>query len=293
MLTVVRILASGGRYLVTGAEARRAQTALGHARADLGVERPPPRPGRRAWRPDAGARPPGSRRRPRPGGAAFVDGDPADGDAGGHHVCLPDRQELRVGAGRRVLGRGREEGAEGDVVGAALGGLHGQVQAVVAGDADHARRGPRSAGPRQRHVVLAHMDAVAAERGRRGPGRSLRITATPRAWAMGMSASTAAAMIVVGRVLQPDLQRRDVAGVQGVGQGAAEGGQVVEPGRGDQVEAAERRRHRRGVRSPEQRLQAVGDRGGRQHRAHGQADEPAKALPQRRQAARPARAAAQ
>jgi hypothetical protein len=44
---------------------------------------------------------------------------------------------------------------------------------------------------------------------------------------------------VVRSVLQPDLQRRHIARVQGMGEGAAELRQVVEPGRRDQVEAAE------------------------------------------------------
>ena len=63
----------------------------------------------------------------------------------------------------RVLGRGREEGAERDIVGAGLARLHGEMAAVVAGDADlrvGAEQGPRLA---RIAVALAEMDAVGAD----------------------------------------------------------------------------------------------------------------------------------
>ena len=45
----------------------------------------------------------------------------------------------RLGAGGRLLGEGREEGAERHIVGAGLGRFHGQVARIMAGDTDHRR----------------------------------------------------------------------------------------------------------------------------------------------------------
>ena len=63
----------------------------------------------------------------------------------------------------RLLGRGREEGAERDIIGARLARLHREVAAVVAGDADLRRRAEQRARLARIAVLLPEMDAVGAE----------------------------------------------------------------------------------------------------------------------------------
>jgi hypothetical protein len=97
-----------------------------------------------------------------------------------------------------VLGGGREEGPEGHVVGAGLGGLHGQVAAVVAGDADHRARPHDLAGLLVGRVALADMDAVAAQ-----PGGEVRAVVEDHRHVVragdGARAWTAAAITSSGR----------------------------------------------------------------------------------------------
>jgi hypothetical protein len=62
-----------------------------------------------------------------------------------------------------VLGRGREEGAEGDIVGARLAGFHGEMTAVVAGDADLRLGAEQRPGLARIAVTLAEMDAVGVQ----------------------------------------------------------------------------------------------------------------------------------
>lgn len=95
----------------------------------------------------------------------IVLGDAADGDRGDFHQFGPPAQQAGFGAGLRCLGRGWEEGAEGDVVRPLFGRLHGEVPAVVAGDAEAqaieqaADVGEAAVGG---EVVLAEMGAVAS-----------------------------------------------------------------------------------------------------------------------------------
>ena len=51
-------------------------------------------------------------------GRAIRHRDAADGNARDCHQRRPPLQELRIGASRRLLGIGREESAERDVIGA-------------------------------------------------------------------------------------------------------------------------------------------------------------------------------
>lgn len=71
-------------------------------------------------RPDTAAD--GQKIGPRPHqAAAIVHGNAADGDAGDFHQLLPPGQKLGFGLCLGLLGRGVEEGTEGDVVGPGLG----------------------------------------------------------------------------------------------------------------------------------------------------------------------------
>ena len=62
-----------------------------------------------------------------------------------------------------LLGRGREEGAEGDIIGAGLACLHGEVAAVMNGDSDLRGGAEQKARLARIAIILAEMDAVGAE----------------------------------------------------------------------------------------------------------------------------------
>jgi len=89
--------------------------------------------------------------------------NPADGDAGDLEDAGPPAQDRRVRPIVRRLGRGRVEGAEGDIIGTGFARLHRQMPTVVAGPADLCRRSKQ--GPRFANVaiLLAEMDAIGAE----------------------------------------------------------------------------------------------------------------------------------
>src|SRR5438132_7845186 len=93
-------------------------------------------------------------------------GDAADRDAGHHCRLRPVAQQFGPGAifGAR-LGRAREKRAEGDVIGADLGGDQGAMTAVAAGHPDDAVGAEQAARLGIGHVFLADMDAVAIEFG--------------------------------------------------------------------------------------------------------------------------------
>ena len=69
-------------------------------------------------------------------GRAVGHGDAANGDARQFHDLAPPFEDLEIGPCLGLLGAGREEGAEGHVVGAGLGRLDGQVARIVTGHAD-------------------------------------------------------------------------------------------------------------------------------------------------------------
>src|SRR3546814_19885584 len=81
----------------------------------------------------------------------------------------PPAKDRGIGAVDDLLGRRRKEGPERDIIGPRFAGLHGEVAAIVAGDADLGR----GAEPRPRlariAVALAEVDAVGAEPLREAP----------------------------------------------------------------------------------------------------------------------------
>ena len=112
-----------------------------------------------------------------------------------------------------LFGRRREERTESDVVRARLGGFHGQMARSVTGNADDAIRPQHSARLGGGSVLLADMHAVAAEHARQvrtvveneGDIRALR---------HGHQDFHGARHLSVRHVLQPQLQRGDVARTQ-------------------------------------------------------------------------------
>src|SRR3954447_12138528 len=87
-------------------------------------------------------------------------GDAADRDAGDLEEARPPGEDRRVGPVMRLLRRGREEGAEGDIIRAGLPRLHGEMASIVAGDSD--LRGRPEQRPRLARIAvsLAEMDPV-------------------------------------------------------------------------------------------------------------------------------------
>ena len=79
-----------------------------------------------------------------------------------NRVAHQDRIE-QSGRWRGFLGRAREEGAEGDIIGTRLARLHGEMAAVMGGDADLRRGAEQGAGLARVAVVLAEMDSVGAD----------------------------------------------------------------------------------------------------------------------------------
>ena len=89
-----------------------------------------------------------------------------------------------------MLRRAREEAAEGDVVGAGLGRLDGEMAARVAGDADDPVGAEDAARLVVGRILLADMDAVAPVASARS-GRSFMMKATSCCCAIGRSTSAA------------------------------------------------------------------------------------------------------
>ena len=134
------------------------------------------------------------------------------------HDLAPPAQDLGIGAALpRVLGRAREEAAEGDVVGAGLGGLDREMAAVIAGDADDAVGAEEPARLGIGRVLLADMDAVAAGGEREvGPvvhdeGDVARLRDRPQ------HVGGAADRVVVD-ILEAKLHAGDVAGIERLGE---------------------------------------------------------------------------
>ena len=99
--------------------------------------------------------------------AAILRRDAADGDRWHRHHLAPPAHDLGVGLElAAALGRARIEAAEGDIIGAGLGRLDGEIAAAVAGDADDAVRTQKAPRLGIGRVFLADMDAVAAGRER-------------------------------------------------------------------------------------------------------------------------------
>src|SRR6266446_3976654 len=96
---------------------------------------------------------------------AILLGDAADRDARHHRRLRPVAQQFGVSAVLGRLGGAREEGAEGDVIGAGLGGDQRAMPAVAAGHPDDAVGPEEAARLGVGHILFADMDAVAIELG--------------------------------------------------------------------------------------------------------------------------------
>src|SRR5580704_3910364 len=96
---------------------------------------------------------------------AILLGNAADCNARHHRRLRPVAQHFGPGAMLGRLCRAREEGAEGDIIGAGLGGDQRAVPAVAAGYPDDAVGPEEAARLGVGHILLADMDAVAIELG--------------------------------------------------------------------------------------------------------------------------------
>ena len=169
--------------------------------------------------------------------------DAADGDAGDFHDLAPPLQDFRSRLVEPRLGVGGVEGAEGDVVGTLFACHHGEMPAVVAGDADDGVLADDAAGLGVGGVLLADMDAVAAGFGGDvgavvdEEGDAALLGDGPQAVAGPADEVGLRRLVGVARRLQPHLHAGDVAGVEGFGQLRREDVEV-QLGRGDEVEAA-------------------------------------------------------
>jgi hypothetical protein len=93
--------------------------------------------------------------------SAVVGGDTTDGDARDSHQLAPPDKNLGIGPRLRLLGLGRKESPESDVIGALLRGDHRQVTRVVTGHADDGLTADEAPGFPVGRVVLTDVDAVA------------------------------------------------------------------------------------------------------------------------------------
>src|SRR6185312_7362105 len=164
-----------------------------------------------------------------------LDRDAANGHTWHHHHLAPPAQQLDVRLGLGFFGLGREEGAKGDIVGAGLARLHGQVPAVMTGDADDAagQQPPRlGVGG----ILLADMDAVAAQFGGK-VGPVVQDEGSAGRLYHGAQRIHRAADFLIADVLQAQLERGDIAAFQRF----LEGPQKIrrrEPRRRNQVKSA-------------------------------------------------------
>ena len=70
-------------------------------------------------------------------GRGIIGGDAANGDAGQFDKLLPEGQKLGFGAGLGVFCLRLVKRTKGDIIGARFARFHGEVFAVMAGDADN------------------------------------------------------------------------------------------------------------------------------------------------------------
>ncbi len=96
-------------------------------------------------------------------GRGIVDRNAANGDARDFKQLRPPFDQSGIGTRARCLGGRVEEGPEGNIVCPLLARLHRQMAAVMAGDADDARRTDRLSRQGIRRVFLADMHPVAAQ----------------------------------------------------------------------------------------------------------------------------------
>ena len=136
-----------------------------------------------------------------------------------------------------VLGLGRKERAKRHIIGPGLGGVHRQMPAVMAGDADDGLFTDDPPRLGDRHVGLAQMNAVATQFSRevrsvvQEQGDAIR--PADRAHCTNHRADD-----LIRRILQANLQGRDIAALHRAGQLRGEGGGIADDVRGDQIETA-------------------------------------------------------
>ena len=136
---------------------------------------------------------------------------------------------------RRVLGRGRVEGAEGDIIGPRLPRFHRQMTAVMASDADLDLGAQQLARRLRIAIALPQMHAVRAEPLRQRDAviddeSDVAVGAQP------LQRFRRARDCIFVHALQPQLERRHAAAVE-------RGGELVDErrfdgGRGNEVELA-------------------------------------------------------
>src|SRR5262245_47030638 len=168
-------------------------------------------------------------------------GDTADGARGHLRPLHPPAQHLGIGQVRDLLGGGRKERAERDVAGAVLHGAVGQIVGRLAGDAERAARAHQTSRLARRHVLLPDVGTV-APRSRDEVGAVVQQELDAARLADGSEHVDRTLPRVIGRVLQPELHRGDVTGVEGLAPRVGEGMKLERLGR-DDVEARARGRH--------------------------------------------------
>lgn len=144
---------------------------------------------------------------------AVLDSDATDGNAWRRHDLAPPSEDGGIGAGGRLLGRGRVERSECDIIGSSLGGFHGEVAGVVARHADNSILSDQAPGFPVRPILLTDVNAIAIQFvGKIGTivqnkGDVALLNQNPKLL-------TASPDGVVVAVLEPELHRSDVARVE-------------------------------------------------------------------------------
>src|SRR3569623_808500 len=163
--------------------------------------------------------------------------DAADPDAGQLEHGRPPAQQHRPGMMADRLARGRVDGAEGDIVRPRLARFHREVAAVVTGHADLRLGAENRTRLARIAVALAEMDTVRAE----ALGPRDAVVADERPLAVGADALPRLRErcgLVLGDILDAELERRDRPGVERAGEPVGEAAGHVE--RRDEIELARR-----------------------------------------------------
>src|SRR3569623_691134 len=163
--------------------------------------------------------------------------DAADRDAGQLEHGRPPAQQHRPGMMADRLGRGRVEGAEGDIVRPRLARFHREVAAVVTGHADLRLGAENRTRLARIAVVLAEMDTVRAE----ALGQRDAVVDDERHLAVGADALQRLGErrgLVLADVLDAELERRDRPGIERADEPVGEAAGHVE--RRDEIELARR-----------------------------------------------------
>ena len=147
--------------------------------------------------------------------------DAADGHARDFHDLAPPLQDVRSRLVAHRLGVGGVEGAESHIVGAFFTGFHGEMAAVVAGDADNGVLADQAPRLGITGVLLADMDAVATGLGGDvgavvdDEGDAASLGDRPQRVAGAADEVGLGGFIGVAGRFQAQLHAGDVAGVEG------------------------------------------------------------------------------